>query len=242
MKTEQKPFLSVIIPSRNDEALLRGCLESLARQEIDLPWELIVVDSSTTPACREVAAQYGAKVVHEPRRGKGLALARGAEAARGEIFCFTEADCRVPRHWLKAIAAEFAADRSAVALAGLYTFFDSTSWLNFLAKLILPLSAWAFYLMRGNHSIRGTNFAVRAQPYWVAGGVNKQAKEMQDVELGLRLAKLGKIKLVERMRIETSDRRVRGRSAKFLRELLPAIYRLMVKKQVLTEATYEDVR
>lgn len=242
MDETSQPLLSVIIPTKNEERHLPACLESAAQQDCTQPWELIVVDSSCTAACGEIAQRYGARLICEPRPGKGLALVRGSQAATGEILCFTEADCRLPTSWLRTIAGEFEKHPQAVALSGLYTYFDCEKWYNLLCRMALPASAWLFYLLQRNHTIRGTNFAVRRWAYWQAGGVNPQACEMQDVELGLRLAQLGQIRLVPALRIQTSSRRVRRRMLRFIGESWPAIFRVVVRRQVLTRPSYEDIR
>jgi len=237
------PFLSVIIPAKNEEALLPGCLESLQHQDTTLPWELIIVDSSTTPTTRAIAESYGARVIEQPKPGKGLAVKIGVEASRGQILCFTEADCRVTPHWLSAIADAFRTHPEAVGAVGIYSFFDCSFWENFLVRIEMPLSVWGFYLLYHNHSIRGTNFAVTAEAYHKAGGVNPAARELHDVEFGLRLAKIGPIRYVRAMKIQTSDRRIRGRMVKFMiEESLPALFGLLVKKRVQTFTIYEDIR
>jgi glycosyltransferase involved in cell wall biosynthesis len=66
-----------------------------------LPWVLgrmpagyraIVVDNGSSDGSPEVAAAYGARVVHEPRRGFGAACHAGLRAATGDIVCFMDAD------------------------------------------------------------------------------------------------------------------------------------------------------
>ena len=59
--------------------------------------ELIVVDNGSTDRTREVAAQLladvpGARVLHEPRVGKGAAVRHGMLAAAGERIAFMDAD------------------------------------------------------------------------------------------------------------------------------------------------------
>jgi glycosyltransferase involved in cell wall biosynthesis len=237
------PFLSVIIPTKNEEALLAGCLESFRHQDTTLPWELIIVDSSTAPTTRAIAESFGARVIEQLKLGKGLAVKTGAEASRGQILCFTEADCRVTPHWLSTIANVFKTHPQAVGAVGIYSFFDGSFCDNFLVRIAMPLSVWGFYVLYHNHSIRGTNFAVTAEAYHKAGGVNPVACELQDVEFGLRLARIGPIRYVREMKIQTSDRRIRGRLAKFIiRENLPALFGLLVKKMIRISSTYEDIR
>jgi glycosyltransferase involved in cell wall biosynthesis len=62
--------VSVIIPTRNEVLALRRVLADLPAALVS---EVIVVDSNSTDGTPEIAAQMGARVVREPRRGYGRA-------------------------------------------------------------------------------------------------------------------------------------------------------------------------
>ncbi|WP_456249768.1 glycosyltransferase family 2 protein [Longispora urticae] len=66
-----------------------------------LPWVLtrlpagyraIVADNGSTDGSALLAAEYGARVVHVPRRGFGAAAHAGLEAATSDVVCFLDAD------------------------------------------------------------------------------------------------------------------------------------------------------
>ena len=73
------------------------CLDEAAA----LPWVLsrmpdgyraIVADNGSTDGSAEVAAEHGARVVHEHRKGFGAACHAGLLAATADIVCFMDAD------------------------------------------------------------------------------------------------------------------------------------------------------
>lgn len=96
------PFVSVIVPARNEERNIVALLHSLAR--IRYPrYEVIVVEDRSTDATRELAAgvaagnAQGIRVVegeHLPPGwyGKPWACRQGYAVARGDLLLFTDAD------------------------------------------------------------------------------------------------------------------------------------------------------
>jgi 4,4'-diaponeurosporenoate glycosyltransferase len=90
------PSVSIIIPARNEEHNLPTLLRSLASQSAR-PHEIIVVDDGSTDRTAELARQLGATVIpSQPLpdgwRGKTWACHQGAQAARGELLLFLDAD------------------------------------------------------------------------------------------------------------------------------------------------------
>lgn len=104
--------LSVIVPARNEEAILRACLESLVAQHekvfaLDTDWELLVVDDASMDQTRQIAQEFaarypGVRVLEAPAvpltgrdrafTGKTNACWAGAQAAQGKWLLFTDAD------------------------------------------------------------------------------------------------------------------------------------------------------
>lgn len=99
--------LSVIVPARDEEDVVGSCLESLVAQSeegfrLGREWELIVVDDGSSDGTRRVAEGIaGVTVVVPPLlevgkkawfTGKTNACWAGAQAARGRLLLFTDAD------------------------------------------------------------------------------------------------------------------------------------------------------
>jgi len=80
---------SVVIPAINEE---RSLEQVLAAIPYDVVTEIILVDGGSTDSTVSVAKRAGALVVHEPRRGYGIACATGVEQASGEVVVFMDAD------------------------------------------------------------------------------------------------------------------------------------------------------
>jgi glycosyltransferase involved in cell wall biosynthesis len=70
-------------------------------EALALPWVLrrmpaayrpVVVDNGSDDGSAQIAAELGAEVIHEPRRGFGSACAAGLAAADDDVVCFMDAD------------------------------------------------------------------------------------------------------------------------------------------------------
>jgi len=91
--------ISIIIPALNEEKSIGKTIDSipvdtLRRMGYDV--EIIVVDGGSVDRTREIAAQKGAKVIIEPRRGYGRAYITGFKYADGDIIVTGDADGTYP--------------------------------------------------------------------------------------------------------------------------------------------------
>ena len=99
---------SEIIPAFNEAQLLPRLLDSIdaarsayhgGREAI----EVIVADNSSTDETAEIARSRGCRVAHVSKRSIAAARNGGAQIARGDIFCFIDADSRVHPRTFQAI-------------------------------------------------------------------------------------------------------------------------------------------
>lgn len=97
------PFLSIVIPARNEERRLPQTLEQVARfvSSQAFSTEVIVVVNASTDQTLEVAREFASRhpfiqVIDEALSGKGRAVKRGMLVAKGSYRFFADADFSMP--------------------------------------------------------------------------------------------------------------------------------------------------
>jgi glycosyltransferase involved in cell wall biosynthesis len=86
--------VSVVIPCLNEEQAIERCVAQ-AREVLEahgITGEVIVADNDSEDQSPRLAAEAGAIVVHEPRRGYGSAYLAGFGVARGRYIVMVDAD------------------------------------------------------------------------------------------------------------------------------------------------------
>ena len=87
-------FVSVVLPCLNEEEAVGTAVceafRGLARAGVR--GEVVVVDNGSTDRSAERAAATGARVVRQPERGYGSALAAALAASRGDVVVMADAD------------------------------------------------------------------------------------------------------------------------------------------------------
>jgi glycosyltransferase involved in cell wall biosynthesis len=80
-------MIDVILPALDEAEAIPGVLAAMPPG-----FAALVVDNGSTDATAEVARGWGARVVHEPRRGFGAACYAGLCAAESDVVCFMDCD------------------------------------------------------------------------------------------------------------------------------------------------------
>jgi glycosyltransferase involved in cell wall biosynthesis len=102
--TELLQRLTAIVPVRNGERLLPGCLTALCRNGVI---HVVVVDGLSSDRSRAVAAEHGAVVVSDEGRGLPYARTLGARTATTDLVLLVDADVVFPDGAVAALVREF---------------------------------------------------------------------------------------------------------------------------------------
>ena len=119
-----RPAVSVIIPAFNRKDELQELLAALAQQTLaPEQFEIIVVDDGSTDDTlfylKSLVDSGRENLIfhYQKNQGPGAARNRGMAMARGDVFAFTDTDCRPRPDWLEELLKPFA-DRHVGAVGG----------------------------------------------------------------------------------------------------------------------------
>jgi glycosyltransferase involved in cell wall biosynthesis len=91
-------FISVILPTLNEEESISNCIDEIRRgierlklENPELDYEIIVADSSSDRTA-EIASSKGAIVIRCDKKGYGHAYLEGFKVARGDVIVMGDAD------------------------------------------------------------------------------------------------------------------------------------------------------
>ena len=146
--TPDHPFVSVIVPARNEERNIRRCVTSLLEQDYD-NYEVIVVDDGSTDHTGQILDDLVASHPHGKRlyvlrlrddlpdgwAGKPHALHMGTQEARGTWLLFTDADTWHAPNALRSTLAQAIEEQ-----ADLFTIGSTQELPSFWDNVMMPMA------------------------------------------------------------------------------------------------------
>jgi glycosyltransferase involved in cell wall biosynthesis len=111
MQEHNKLKVSIIVISKNEEKIIRLCLESIFKQTYP-NIELIIVDSSTDNTPNIIKSlihlsPFPVKLIFKEAKGCGFARNIGLNEATGDIITYIDADEIIPPDYVENIVREF---------------------------------------------------------------------------------------------------------------------------------------
>ncbi len=192
--------LSIIIPTHNEQNYLPRLLDSIKKQNFT-NYEVIVSDANSTDKTRQIALDFGVRVVEGgmPATGRN----RGAEAAGGDVLLFLDADVVLEdSDFLQKIINEFKERKFDIATCRLNPESDRFVDLFFhlfynfyVEKLALIPHAPGFFIL------------IKKDLFRKIGGFDESITLCEDTDLTIRAAKTGKFGFLKSKRIKVSVRR-----------------------------------
>lgn len=188
-ESEKLPGLCVLIPALNEEANAHILMSQLNSQTVR-PEQVVVIDGGSTDNTIFAFEEEGAYVIKSLKKGRGNQIAEGLKLAKSEAVLILHADMlpdtRIVERVVKALASDPELKGGALGAS-----FESDS---FKYKVITFLN-----LLRV--ALTGISFGDQGQFFRrkdvVENDCLKEIPLMEDVELGMRLQALGKIRLLD---------------------------------------------
>jgi GT2 family glycosyltransferase len=111
--------VSVVVPARNAAPTLARALESLRAQELDAPYEVVVVDNGSSDGSADVVRELlpGATVIEQENVGLAAGWNRGLAAAGGRYVLILNSDAWLTDGSLRRLV-RFADERPEAAVVG----------------------------------------------------------------------------------------------------------------------------
>lgn len=191
------PLVSVIIPAYNAATTLDLCLDAVAASDYR-SFEILVVFDGPTQQAAQVAASRNVRVIENASR-QGPAYTRnvGADAARGEIFFFVDADCI-----LNPDAISIAVRTVQEGHHALFGSYGSETRAN---GFFTRFKNYQHHFTHQNGAAVQTSFwsgcgAITRHAFYAVDGFDVNLRALEDVELGYELSRRGHpIRLVKNM-------------------------------------------
>lgn len=204
---KDKPFVSVVIPSVNEEKYLSNCLNSFTQQTFK-DFEIIVSDGGSTDKTLAIAQKYQAKTVVTHNSTVTIARQKGVEAASGEIIVGADADTFYPPDHLERIVADFKKDKAIVAVGGGGVFEKKPWWMFWGWKTVYFVYGKVFQYFGKVIYVPAFNLSFKRDVFLKMGGYNTYLDFGGD-ELDVldRIKKQGKVYFDKKLHPHPSSRR-----------------------------------
>lgn len=238
--------ISIVIPMLNEAKALPQLAKVLGALDPH-PHEIVAVDGGSEDNSVQLVEGFGWRVVAS-RRGRGVQINTGVEAATGEAVVILHADTYPPTDGMAVIAQTLSDPK--VALASFTPVIrgpDKTRWLttahNWAKTWYAPLLFRPRLFFKGTRLLFGDHaMFFRRADFLRVGGCDPEARVMEEADLCIAMTRLGKIRLVPRA-IETSDRRIAewgGLKANWIYLKVGFLWALGARERL--ERHYPDVR
>jgi len=197
------PPVSIVIPARDEEAMLPGALASALAQDYAGEIEVVVADGSARPEMAEMVRSRfpGVRLVANPERGIAAGLNRAIAAAAHDVLVRCDARCRLPPGYVRTAVATL--ERTgADCVGGMQRPVGIDAFTRAVAMaMTMPLGAGgARYRTGGAEGPADTVFlgAWRRETLATAGGFDESLARNEDYELAWRLRERGGIVWLDR--------------------------------------------
>ncbi len=199
-KTAATPFVSILVPARNEAHIIDTLLSHLCAQTYP-HYEIILLDDNSTDRTRAIAQTHPVTVIDgqplpDGWLGKNWACHQLSQAASGDILIFTDADVLWQPDALTAVIAQI--DQQAADLLAIFPTQQTETWAERLTVPLIDFVILAYLPIWGVHHLpftimsaaNGQCLAFRKSAYDAIGGHTAVRNAIvEDIALGRAIKK-----------------------------------------------------
>ncbi len=223
-------FFSVIIPTSNEERYIGKILESLKNQTFK-DFEVIIVDAGSKDNTKNIAYKFKKyfkhfKFIIEKRKGISLARNIGARVSKGDILVFLDSDGTFEKDFLRK-AADQIKKRKLNVTGCLVNPISKDMTIKFY---FLIYNLWLWIAQYFYPHMPGFCIFCDRKTFIKLKGFDESIVMAEDMDFVNRSKKIGKFRILKKVRINTSMRRFEeeGRLKMGIKYLLVLFYRIFV--------------
>ncbi|MDO3408299.1 glycosyltransferase family 2 protein [Saccharibacillus sp. CPCC 101409] len=184
------PFLSILIPARNEASRIPPLLRSLQEQRFR-SFEILVIDDDSSDGTAAVAESFGARVLRNEGAGKSAACWYGAQQAKGSWLLFLDADTRFESVDGLSHLLHFYREKGARGITALQPFHTVERWYEYISVVfnIIVVVGMNLFTVWGSRFKTAGSFGpcilCNRDDYFLSGGHQKiEGAIMDDLALG----------------------------------------------------------
>jgi glycosyltransferase involved in cell wall biosynthesis len=130
-------LISFIIPIYNSEKTIKGCLNSILNQKLQIEKEILVINNNSTDNGPEIVRKIpGVRLLNKNKPGPGAARNKGLDNAMGDFIAFVDSDVELPLNWTSTCLEILERDSSLAGVGGPGKSVDSNYVSESLNKLL----------------------------------------------------------------------------------------------------------
>lgn len=204
--------VAIVTPMLNEAAQLQ-CFHRHMMALRPPPAEILLVDGNSDDGSAAIARAMGFAVICPGVRGRAAQINAGVGAVKSPYICVIHADSAPPTDAIAIIRTILADPKTSLGgFTAILTGPKKTRWLtsfhNWIKTWYVPLIFRPWLFLRGGRLLFGDHgMFFRRSDFLHVKGCDPTLMVMEDADLCLRLATIGRARLVHRA-IYTSDRRI----------------------------------
>ncbi len=186
------PKISVIIPTYNEELIIRTTLMAIKNQNCTIPYEIIVADGHSSDKTVSIAKSY-ADIYISPKKGKAYQLNGAISKTSGDLLVFLDADTLINSDFLQRIYRIFEKHKELIACSARIKYYDGKAISFKLGSqkfiitnyFFLNLSMHIYYFLKSLFrypELIGCNIIVRRDIFFKVGGFKQLPENLLGID------------------------------------------------------------